>query len=125
MLALTLPLAPSVNHCYLTTKMGRRILTDEGRSYMEVAALTARNAAQLTGWQYQPKAPLALILRFFFERDNRDLDNAIKLTLDALAFGLGFNDRAVKELHAYAAVDKHQPRCEVVVQFQLVVWGIS
>lgn len=115
MLTLTLPLAPSVNHCYLTTRAGRRILTVAGSAFMEQATLITRNAAQHAGWQYQPKAPIALTLRFWFERNNRDLDNSIKLVQDALAHGLGFNDRAVKELHAYAAVDKRHPRCEVTI----------
>lgn len=113
MLTFVLPIPPTLNHCYLTTRSGRRILTDEGRAYVEGAALVARNAAQREGWCYESGARLVLELRLFFPRNNRDLDNAFKLLLDSLAAGLDFDDRQIKALHAYSAVDKATPRCEV------------
>jgi Holliday junction resolvase RusA-like endonuclease len=118
-LTLTLPLAPTLNHAYLTTRQGRRILTDTGRAYVATAALLAANAAQHQGWCYAAKAPLAVTLRLYFARNNADLDNRIKLTLDGIADGLGFNDIQIVELHGYKAIDKHNPRCEV----ELVVKG--
>ena len=115
-ISFTLPVAPTLNHAYLTTRQGRRILTEAGRAYVEGATLQAANAAQLQGWRYTPKAALAVTLRVFFPRNNRDLDNAQKLLLDAVAAGLRFNDKAIVELHSYKAIDRHNPRCEVVVQ---------
>lgn len=120
-LHITLPLLPTLNHAYKNaygkTSGGkaftRRVLTDDAQTAMATAGIIARNAARLAGWAAPDGARFALTLRFYFARDTRDGDNAIKLTQDALAQALGFNDKAIKEWHVYSAVDKASPRCEV------------
>lgn len=113
MLTLALPVGPSVNHCYVTTRNGRRVLSAEARRYVDTAALLVRAEASRAGFVIGGKTRLTLTARIWFERDNRDADNALKLPIDALAEALGINDRWIKEWHIYSAVDKRNPRIEV------------
>ena len=118
MIAITLPVGPSVNHCYVTTRQGRRVLSAEARRYVETAVLLVRAEAARSGLAISGKARLCLTARIWFERDNRDADNALKLPVDALAEALGINDRWIKEWHIYSAVDKRNPRIEVELKME-------
>lgn len=113
-----LPVPPSLNNAYTQGRgHGRRVLTEEGRAFKQETGLRARLAASAAGFEPDPRAArLALTMRLYFPRDNRDGDNAIKLLQDAICEGLGINDRRVKEWHVYADVDRQRPRTDVVVE---------
>ncbi len=116
-LSFTLPLGVSVNHMYLVTSHGVR-LSDDARSFKASAGAVARNAAQLIGWLYPPKARLALSLAFYMPNNRRaDVSNLIKATEDAIAEALGFDDQYIQRVCAERmGVDKLNPRCEVVLE---------
>lgn len=116
-LSFTLPLGVSVNLMYLVTSRGVR-LSDDARRFKTDAGQIARNAAQLVGWLYPPKARLALSMRLYVANLRRaDISNLIKITEDAIAEALDFDDRYVWKITAERmGVDKLNPRCEVVLE---------
>ena len=116
-LSFTLPLGVSVNHMYLVTSRGVR-LSDDARRFKSDAATIVRNAAQLIGWLYPPKARLSLSLHLYMPNNRRaDVSNLIKATEDAIAAALDFDDQYIEEIHARRmGVDRANPRCEVILE---------
>ena len=106
---------PSVNHAYITTRRGARILTADAAAFRNAAILVVRTAARQQGFIVPPKKSLALTLYFFFARNNRDGDNAVKILQDAIAEALGFNDKRIVRWCIEKRVDKHHPHTDVVL----------
>jgi crossover junction endodeoxyribonuclease RusA len=116
--ALTLPVPPSVNHQYATVN-GRRLISSAGRAYKaQVRQLVWLKLAQSTHRaallaQLQSKW-LALSIRFYFTSAlRRDVDGGLKIAQDALCEGLGINDNRIVETHLYKHIDRDNPRIEV------------
>lgn len=93
-------LPPSVNHLYRTTfQRGRQVFYKEQavKDFEQLAAYTLKRlATPLTGW-------LELSVVFTFSKPagfkRRDLDNMLKLTLDALATrGIIENDNQIVKI---------------------------
>ncbi|MCD6056727.1 MAG: endodeoxyribonuclease RusA [Thermomicrobiales bacterium] len=62
-------------------------------------------------------ALLGVYLVYFFETPHRrDLDGGLKICLDALARTIGFDDRAVVDLHLAKRIDPLRPRVEVEIE---------
>ena len=60
---------------------------------------------------------LGVYLVYFFETPHRrDLDGGLKICLDALARTIGFDDRAVVDLHLSKKIDPLHPRVEVEIE---------
>lgn len=106
---------PSVNHAYLVTRRGRRILTPEAASFRSAAMVFFAMAARQQRFVVPPKKKLSLTLYFFFARDNRDGDNAVKILQDALAEALGFNDKRIRRWCIEARVDRFHPHTDVIL----------
>lgn len=106
---LTLPYPPSANR-YWRHFRGRVVKSDEARAYQATAGWEAKVAgAELhTG-------SVAVELRIYRPQRRGDLDNRIKVLLDALQGVVYGDDSQVVELHAYLADDKSNPRVEVRV----------
>lgn len=86
-----LPLCPSVNHCHVTTRQGRRVLTAEARSWLAVASTLARSAAKRAGAQPLETWVRVTVRVTWPDRRRRDLDNTKKLLLDSLK-GIAYDD---------------------------------
>lgn len=104
----TLPYPPSANR-YWRVWRGRAVKSTEARKYQQdVKASWLTTRAPATG-------PVAVTLRVFRPARRGDLDNTIKVLLDALK-GLAFvDDSQVVELHASRYEDKADPRVVVTV----------
>lgn len=111
-------LPPTVNHMYVARRQGGKALSDEARAFRELAALSARGAAQRCGWHYPPGARLELTISLTFpNRINQDIDNRVKAALDALALALGFNDSCVDRIViGRAGTIRNQPLCEMMLR---------
>lgn len=105
---LTLPFPPSANR-YWRHGRGRVYKTDEARRYQEAAAWCAK----LAGATIHDGA-VGLELRFYRPERRGDLDNRVKILLDALEGVLYVNDKQIRELHAYLADSRVRPRAEVI-----------
>lgn len=105
-----LPYPPSANR-YWRNYRGRTVKSEEARQYQQLAWLLAKQTmtTPLAG-------PVVLELRFYRPQRRGDLDNRIKVCLDALQGCVYHNDSQVVEIHAYLSDDKARPRVEVTVQ---------
>ena len=112
MIALVLPLPPSLNHAYITRRgTGQRIRTVQCRSYQDGVRL------QLASLIEKPFDRLASITYRFYWPDNRrrDVDNALKIVRDCLVGTLVKDDcwRCIPQEHIYSELDKDSPRLEI------------
>ncbi len=120
-LRLTLPLPPGVNNQYVTVGR-RRVLSKTARAFHHDAKAVielARRDGIVTPAIEQALAAstIGMMLEFYFETPNRrDLDGGLKITLDVLADALGFDDRAVVDLHLSKRIDPLRPRVEIEIE---------
>lgn len=103
------PLPPSANK-YWRLARGRLIVSDEAKQYKETVAMLARcdGIQRLSG-------PVVVRVAVYRERKIGDLDNFLKVLLDALQGIFYNNDAQIRELHATLDDDRHSPRVEVTV----------
>ena len=120
-LALVLPLPPGVNNQYVSVGR-RRVLSAPAKSFnRDVTKLISgmRSSGRLTPAMEKQLADslLGIYLVYFFETPHRrDLDGGLKITLDALSRALGFDDRAVVDLHLSKRIDPLHPRVTVEIE---------
>ena len=104
-LCVTLPLPPSINGQYFTDAQGRRKLTPVARKYKSDVQKAVRDLER-QGILREPLLArmrtcyLALYIEYYFATPfQRDLDNGLKITQDALCKSLGANDNHIVEIH--------------------------
>lgn len=109
-MTITLPFPPSGNR-YWRMWQGRMVVSTEARQYKETVGWLVKAASPdwLTG-------NVALTIKIYRPQKRGDLDNRIKIVLDALQGSVYANDSQVAELHLYLDDDKHNPRVEVKVR---------
>jgi crossover junction endodeoxyribonuclease RusA len=118
---IVLPLPPGVNNQYVTVGR-RRVLSATAKIFnRDVAKLIAaqRTSGHLATTTEQALASslLGVYLVYFFQTPHRrDLDGGLKICLDALARTIGFDDRAVVDLHLSKKIDPLRPRVEVDIE---------
>lgn len=118
---LTLPLPPGINNQYVTVGK-RRVLSKPAQTFKkDVGKLISglREKGQLApDLERTLKSSLiGVYLTFYFETPmRRDLDGGLKIALDTLATNLGFDDRAVVDLHLTKQIDPLHPRLEVELE---------
>lgn len=118
-LVLEIPfLPPTVNHMYALNRNGSRRLTDEAISFRSRAGYAAKEAAQLSGWQYPQGARLAMTVRLTFGTKRKsDIANREKALTDAIAPVLGFDDEVIDRLVIERApVVPGKPACVIVLE---------
>lgn len=106
---ISLPYPISANR-YWRNWQGRMVKSDEARKYQTGAGWCAKAAgAELID------GDVGIELRLFRPQRRGDLDNRIKVLLDALQ-GIAYDDDGqIVELHAFLDDDKHNPRVEVTI----------
>ena len=120
-LALTLPLPPGVNNQYVTVGK-RRVLSKTAQTFKrdvrtQIDGLRERGAIAPAQETALGASLLGVYLTFYFTTPmRRDLDGGLKIALDALAESLGFDDRAIVDLHLTKQIDPLHPRLEVELE---------
>lgn len=106
----TLPYPPSANR-YWKIGNNRVYVSDEARSYKQDVCfrLIANRLTTATG-------DVALTVRLFRPQKSGDLDNRLKVLLDAMQGVVYETDKQVTEIHAYRHDDKKNPRVEVEIK---------
>lgn len=109
---LTLPYPPSANR-YWRTWRNRVVLSRDAREYKEQAwwEAKAQGVEPLAG-------EVAVTIHIYRPIKRGDLDNRLKVVIDALngvAYG---DDKQIIELHAFRHDDKQNPRVEIEVTSQ-------
>lgn len=118
---LVLPLPPGVNNQYVSAG-NRRVLSKSAKAFkreVERLLLDHREKNRITTAQERTvkDAWIGVYLTFFFETPlRRDLDGGLKIALDAIASGLGFDDRRVVDIHLTKRIDPLRPRLEVELE---------
>ena len=125
MLHLTLPLPPTINHCYITTRRGQRVLTAEGKEWIEIAQKRAKKAVQEQGWTVKPKKQVVIEIDTYFpDKRRRDCHNGAKLTMDGLEKVLYDDDRYVLPRYMLVEIDKQNPRIDLRIYYKEDGWRI-
>lgn len=114
---LTLAYPPSANRYWRMDRRGWMFVSSEGRRYK--AAIFAIARAQLRAGEFRGEfpvyatAPVRLTLRVYRPRHRGDLDNRLKVLLDALKGVLFGDDEQVVHITADRFDDRPNPRVEV------------
>jgi crossover junction endodeoxyribonuclease RusA len=120
-LRVVLPLPPGVNNQYVSVGR-RRVLSAPAKAFYRdvgkfMAGLRTRGELSAESERALGVSHLGVYLEYFFETPaKRDLDGGLKITLDALGQSLGFDDRAVVDLHLTKRIDPLRPRVEVEIE---------
>ncbi|MGC4108145.1 MAG: RusA family crossover junction endodeoxyribonuclease [Thermomicrobiales bacterium] len=128
-LTLTLPLPPSVNNQYVTVGK-RRVLSKPAQAFKrDVTKLLSgmRERGELDPMVEKAfgASLIGAYFTFYFETPmRRDLDGGLKIALDALAKGIGFDDRSVVDMHLTKQIDPLHPRLEVELE-TIVDWAFD
>ena len=127
-LHLSLPIPPSVNHCYrrFTDKSGRRmnVTTKKARDWIDGAVDAAREEMRRTGWV--PPQGEKVVLEYtpyWPDRRRRDPSNLEKIMLDALCAKTKERPGIVMDDDQFVlprcmdfGYDKAEPRVEIVIR---------
>ena len=102
---------PSVNHYVKHTRNGKHYTTAESRSFKDAVALYARG-------QHIEEGPYKVQISLLLGKSQRlDIDNGLKVSLDALVFaGVIDSDANVKELHIFMGRDWKNPKTVFIVE---------
>ena len=108
-------LPPSANR-YWRIYNGRVVVSEAANEYKHLVKMLARCSSPpvtiLTG-------PVRVQVAVYRARKSGDLDNFLKILLDALQGVFYVNDSQVVEINASLHDDRHEPRVEVAVQTAL------
>lgn len=116
-LTFTLPYPPSANRYWRNVK-GRMVVSANARAYKEEV-----------GWMVKAKVKepmpgdIYVRVRIFRPRKIGDLDNTLKVLLDALKGIVFIDDEQVVEIRANRFDDKANPRAEVTVERRVTFNG--
>lgn len=110
----TIPGTPiSVNHAYGQNRNGRRFLTAAGKYFKEEVAWNASIALKTPKNFY--KYPIQINLSYFYgDKRKRDIDNGIKLCLDAMTNIIYKDDSEIVCLNVKKDFAK-EPRIEIEI----------
>lgn len=109
-MTVTLPYPPSANRYWRKTKFGRIYVSDEAKQFRRSAGLIARAAGirEVSG-------EVAVTLKFFRPDLRGDIDNRVKVCLDALNGIAWADDKQVGALNCTRDLDRKNPRVEVEI----------
>lgn len=108
---LLLHMPPSANRYWRVGKQGRLYVSDEAQAYKDDAAMLARSQ----GLKEPLEGDVAISCRFFRARRSGDLDNRLKVLIDALKGVAYHDDKQITEIHAYRFDDAKNPRVEIEI----------
>ena len=127
LLRATLTLPPGVNSSYkivrVRTKTGQmkhrlaatKILEQFKKDARELLPFAKKNRDAIDKAR-ETKAGLKVHICFYYpDKRRRDVDGNIKALLDACFAFMDLDDTLVVELYAMKAIDRGNPRCEIVV----------
>lgn len=110
--ALVFAYPPSANR-YWRHSRGHMYVSDEAIAYKSDCVIEAIAQAN---WLEPVAGPVAVTVRLYRPRKSGDLDNRLKVLLDALQGIVYVNDSQIVQLHAYRFDDRRNPRVEVSIE---------
>lgn len=115
-LKLTLPLCPSVNHCYRYVK-GRKFMTKEALQFMQVTNQIVEREKIKQKYTIEKKGVWMVVeVNYFFpDRLRRDGHNMHKILADALNGCAYVDDQFILIRDMSIELDKENPRLEITI----------
>lgn len=115
-ISFNIPITPSVNHMYIPTKSGKKILNATAKKYIRDVQNIVRNEMKASKWQTDNDNVWYHMDLYFYFQDKRirDSHNCIKLLTDTLEGLLFKNDYFVMPRIQHVELDKKNPRIEVI-----------
>lgn len=112
---LTIPIPPSVNHAYITTRTGQKILTKDALKFVGQAKALCLQAIDEQRWKKDKDNVWYYMDMYFYMPDLRirDSHNCWKVLLDALQGILYHNDYFVMPRIMDVQLDRDYPRLEI------------
>ena len=111
---MTIPIPPSVNHCYFTTKQGKRILTTKAKQWIAEVQSIAKAEVEKQQWQLvEGQKIIVEIWTYWPDNRRRDCNNGAKLTFDSLEDIAYDDDRWTLPRYMDFETDKGNPRLEL------------
>lgn len=110
---LILPMPPSANLYWRMDKRGFNYLSQEAREYKQTVA----RIAEMTSPIY---SMIKFSVKVFRPQRSGDLDNRLKVLIDALKGVVYADDKQIDEIYALRLEDKYRPRVEV----EIVIKGL-
>jgi len=104
---MTVPEPPSANR-YWRVYRNRVVKSAEARAYRQAVRMLAKHSPRV--------GPVAVTVTWYRGAKRGDLDNRLKVVLDAMEGVLYENDNQIVELHAYRIDDKGNARMDVEVE---------
>lgn len=113
---LTLPLCPSVNHCYKYVK-GRKFMTREALQFMQVTNQIVEREKIKQKYTIEKKGVWMVVeVNYFFpDRLRRDGHNMHKILADALNGCAYVDDQFILIRDMSIELDKENPRLEITI----------
>lgn len=121
-IALTLPMPPSINEQYVVVGKRKRVLTKVAQTWKKdatkaISMLRDKSTISPVEERELANSLLGVYMTFYFRTPmKRDLDGGLKIALDTIATNLGFDDRNVVDLHLTKQIDPLNPRLEVEIE---------
>lgn len=115
-LSFVVPICPSVNHMYIQSKSGKKILTKEAKQYIATVQQEVRKEMKEQGWKKDNENVWYVMELYIYMPDRRirDSHNMFKLLLDCCEGLLYNNDYFVMVRTQEVELDKDNPRIEVI-----------
>jgi len=108
-ISLILPIPPSSNRYWRIDRRGFVYLSEEAKAYK-------RDLAFIAGIKTPIYSEVKVSVKVYRPQRSGDLDNRLKILLDALQGVVFASDKQVSEIHAYRFEDKNRPRVEVEIE---------
>lgn len=116
-LYLTLPIPVSVNHCYFTTRFGKKILTKKAKDWFKAATEIIVREIQRQQWGYTQKTKIiAECCVYWQDLRTRDTNNLEKTLCDALQDYVLDDDCYLLVRWIDWKIDRQSPRLEMIVR---------
>lgn len=117
-LFLTLPIAPSVNHCYVNTKWGnKKILNKKAKEWFKEAKNIILGEVLRQKWIYTQQVKIVCeITTYWASKRTRDTHNLYKVLCDVFEDIVIDNDCYLLMRQIDWGIDKENPRLEIVMR---------
>jgi len=122
-LCFILPIAPSVNHMYITTRRGGRRLTDSAKEYNLQSIASIQAAIDDQNWLKEKQHVWFYIdvCIYMPDRRRRDTHNMYKILLDVIQHATNQDDYYYQVRQQKTEFDSSNPRIEVSMKPQLPI----
>lgn len=108
---LTLPCPPLLNRYYRKYR-NIMVISADGQAFKQEVAAICRNADTVP---YTGAVSLSIVV--YRKQKRGDIDGFCKALLDSLQGYLYEDDKQIEELHIIRRDDKHNPRCEIEINY--------